>query len=92
MNRYPWRLLVVALVTDWLPGYEDRGEEQEHRRQQSCPIWTVLTHRSGGEPANGRMIRPTSGNALLHHRERTAGAAGGTYRCGLSRMGANVTA
>jgi hypothetical protein len=45
-----------------------------------------------GEPANGRIIRPTSGNALLHHRERTAGAAGGTYRCGLSRMGANVTA
>jgi hypothetical protein len=31
MNRYPWRLLVVALVTDGLPGYEDRGEEQEHR-------------------------------------------------------------
>jgi hypothetical protein len=31
MNRYLWRLLVVALVTDWLPGYEDRGEEQEHR-------------------------------------------------------------
>jgi hypothetical protein len=31
MNRYLLRLLVVALVTDWLPGYEDRGEEQEHR-------------------------------------------------------------
>jgi hypothetical protein len=31
MNRYLLRLLVVALVIDWLPGYEDRSEEQEHR-------------------------------------------------------------